>query len=199
MALGDIYQLKLSAVLAAQFNLNVFHYQVISEIGGAASALDLQDEFEGNVLPAIAGLLASPWIATALDTVNLGDLFDFASNALVPTVPGTRAGDSIAPVVTWSFIYNRLGPGTRSGWKRFSGLAEPDVAGQNPTAFMTGLLDAAAVVLGDVVNGVIGTYTPVVVSRPITLGIKPIKFYQPSSVEFKGVGSQTSRKRPFGT
>lgn len=197
MAIGDVYSLVLDATLSAQQVLNVFHYQVGAEAGGPSSATELSDEFQASVLPEIADTLSAHWDATRLTITNIGTPADFVDLALSPPVEGTRTGENINSVVTWSFRLNRVNPGQRVGWKRFSGLSETDVFGSTAQSGVLAALTACAAALGLSLVGSNASYLPSVVSRPIILGITPTALYNFGSASFAGVGSQVSRKKPF--
>ncbi len=197
MSVGDIYQLVYNQDLASQLVVNVFHYLQTAPVAGGLPSEDLADGFEAAQAAAYETVLASAWNGLGTETVNIADPFDFDDRLYSPALVGVRVGQFIASSICWSFRYNRIAPGTRSGWKRLSGLSEDDVQGQTPDAGVVAALDAAAVVLAaDVVSGG-GTFVPVVVKRPIILGVNPTVFYTPTGVDFRGVGTQVSRKKPF--
>ncbi len=197
MSVGDIYQ----AVLVANFSSvevkNVFFYEVSAEPTGPSSASELGFHLDLTVLPAIATCIISDVSMNSIDIVNLGTPSDFSDFTVTPAVLGDRSGLASNPVICWSFRYNRKQPGQRSGWKRFAGIAEADIDFDQPTAAMAIILDAVSPVLEQTLLGTNASYTPVIVKRPIVLGIKPTVFYRPPSVDFAGVGSQVSRKRAF--
>lgn len=197
MAIGDVYQTVLSSTLGAQSMKNVFHHIVGAEVGGPSNAGELAAEIEATLVPSIATVVTDGTLQTGLEVVNIGTITDFVDVLFSPPVAGDRVGEPVNSVVCWSFRYNRSGPGQRSGWKRFSGISESDIIFDAPIGSVALLLDAVALVLHTSLVGANASYIPVVVKRPIFLGTTPLFFYSPPSIDYAGVGSQVSRKRPF--
>lgn len=197
MAVGDIYQVTYFQDIIGQPIANVFHYLQVSAVTGGLPAEDLAQGFEVLIAPAYEPILQTSWRGLGTETINVGDLLDFDVRDYTTPFEGARVGERVSNVVCWSFRYNRLGPGQRSGWKRLSGLSETDVSGQAPAPGITTALDDFAEILQTVFEAGGGLWAPAVVKRPIIFGTAPTVFYVPSTVDFRGVGSQVSRKVPF--
>ena len=197
MAVGDIYQLILEGSQGAQLLKNVFHYLVSGETGGPSTAIELRQDFHTDVLPAILDTVAEDYHATRITVTNIGTPADFNDFSISPSDDGTRLGQGIAGTICWSFRLNRVFPGQRSGWKRFSGISESDVFGATADAGVLTALSDCADALALAIDATNAEYSPAVVSRPIVLGVTPLVYYIFTSAAYAGVGTQVSRKRPF--
>lgn len=197
MSVGDVYSLVLEGDLGAQSIKNVFHYLVTGEVGGPSTSIELRQDFQTDVLPDILDTLATDYHAVRLTTTNIGTPADFDDFTISPSEDGTRPGENVTATACWSFRLNRIFPGQRSGWKRFSGISETDVYGATAQAGVIAALTACAAALATAILGTNAEYSPVVVSRPIVLGITPVNYYIFISAAYAGVGTQVSRKRPF--
>lgn len=199
MAVGDIYQITFFQRLLTQEMVNVFHYLQTVPNAAGIPAVDLALGFSLAIAEKYEDVLSGSWRGVGTQTVNISDLSDFDERTYVVELAGNRAGESLAPALCWSMRYNRATPGQRAGAKRVSGLSETDVNVQTPTAAMVTLLDAFGAFLSSTIIFDSGEWEPAVVKRPITLGFPVLGFYLTPSVTFAGVGTQVSRKAPFGT
>lgn len=197
MSVGDVYQLVLEGDLGAQSIKNVFHYLVTGESGGPATSIELRQDFQTDTLPEILDTVATDYHAVRITTTNIGTPSDFDDFTISPSEDGTRTGENITATACWSFRLNRVFPGQRSGWKRFSGVSETDVYGATAQAGVLAALSACAAALAAAIVGTNAEYSPVVVSRPIVLGVTPTVYYIFTSAAYAGLGTQVSRKRPF--
>jgi hypothetical protein len=197
MSVGEVYQLVLHQAVQGEGIESVFHYLQVGGGPGSENATNLDVTFVANVLPLIQDVLAGAWSANGSSVVNLGTPSDFAEITYTPNYNGTRMGDVVSPVVTWSFRLNRIQPGQRSGWKRFSGISEDDVSGFTPDPGVSAALGALSAILPVVLAAAEETWRLVVVKRPIILGTNPPVYYIVPAADFRGVGSQVSRKLPF--
>lgn len=197
MAVGDIYQVSYFQDIVGQAVVNVFHYLQVSANTAGLPAEDLAEGFEVLVAPAYEDILAVGWEGLGTEVINIGSLLDFDVRTYTSPFTGGRTGQRVANSICWSFRLNRLGPGQRSGWKRLSCIAESDVNGQTPDAGIIAALDVVAGILGDTFEAGGALWSPAVVKRPIVYGVAPTVFYLPITVDFRGVGTQVSRKQPF--
>lgn len=142
--------------------------------------------------------VAPPFITfTGIDVVNVKtptDYYNAVLNAVGLRVVTTQQMPSY---VALQYVSSRAQPGTRSARKRYPFLVEEDCAGN----FLTGAFSTNTEVqdvkdnLGAVITNETETFQPVVVKKPITLGVNPTVSYQ---IPFYGVSSkiatQNSRK-----
>ncbi len=204
-AINDIYQVKLfsTGLNTPVTALNVFWFRLtfFGLVGaGGHVAHELALGFGSNTVAIANDIVSTATTYTKIEVVNYGDPTDFdlcIGDCLLPS-NGARVGDSLPASDCWSFRYVRPGPGFRNGYKRFMGPSEEDVKAD-------GTADVAAVVLlnllSDALEAEIETplevlFEPVVARGTKILGVNP-GYQGVSTVQYAGVGSQNSRKRPL--
>ena len=201
-ALFDILQLKVTGdgLTGAAGTINVYWFRLI-DFGtvplGNPVAQALSNIWNTAVMPDMRSLLSATSRILFYDVVNYGDPTDFAGNPSVGDLlpeSGNRLGESLSLNTTLTFRYTRPGPGTRSGFKRISGMSETDLDGITPTPGFQPLIDAFATQIASNLATAAGViFEPVVATGVKVLGVNPT-FNAVSEVVFAGIGSQNSRK-----
>lgn len=187
MPLGDTYEMKLKTEMGGQSILNIFHFV---QIAGTDNADNLSDSFISIYLPVLRNIMSSDVSFTSLETKNLDDATDFWLVSLPGT--GNRAQDWFTIQASWSFTYETTRQDSKSGGKRFSGVAKVDVSRSVPTGTSLVLLGAAEATLESVLQSPAGGWAPVV--RGKRAGQLGIFNNDISAVLFIGVYTQNTRK-----
>lgn len=198
MASGDVFVVKLFGNYDADETLNVFHYvQEGPDIGGVNTVAELINGFIG----VIGSSLQAPLVDDAFFTRI--EAFGYRAPAIYNDIRAIAWQGDIVPgsdnegapsFLTLTFRSSRNGPGTRYGYKRFSGIPT-DFINRNritDTAYLTLLSDLA----GDLGNQLTAgglTFTPFIVQGPKNLGTNPLG-YRATTWAFNGIGTQNSRK-----
>lgn len=118
---------------------------------------------------------------------------------------GAVAGESLPPFVAWSYQYTRPDANFRHGYKRFAGVPETSQNGGNPVAGVVAGLNALATALRTPFGLSSGTVDTSEVSAALVQRQKngqpvdPDVWYSPSTVVFKKIGSQNTRKYNVGS
>lgn len=197
MAVGDKFVLT-SRTSASTFPgfpaYNVFAYTNTLGNGNAAHLMGL---FDTLVKPKIHAIMSNLSAITLLQCYNLDNVLDFGQ--LATTGAGGVAGDVLPPFSAWSFAYLRQDRTINDGSKRFGLIPESLWSG---TALQSGAVtDVPTLVtqLAAVLAGGGIEYTPRIWRRagfygPLSTPF-PDTFYAITGVQFKGVGSQNTRKR----
>lgn len=198
MAVGEVYCLKLFSSMYGQNMLNVFNYAVGAEGGVPSTAAELAIQFNSVVLDAIATVQDDAVAYQSIECFSWEDPADFwiIETQDLEQANGLAAGSGNVPSMAWSFRYTRQAFGQRSGSKRFSGVTESDVSGYNVEPATLAFLNALATVLGSALGTLSVAYVPFVAKRPLVLGERPAG-YVTQDVQFAGIGTQNSRKRPL--
>ena len=204
MPVGTIYCVKMEGTIFSQEMLNVFFYE--ETIPG------VPDDAEG-LFDAFDQFILAQWKFTVTNQVDILNVEVFA-----PLTPsdfhdgqpannkGTRtapAGERMSSYNCFSYRSNRAGPGTRSSFKRFSGLMESDQDANSLSASFLAIPEVGF--LADNMGGVIddgaagATYKPVQVKHPVPLFFAPVKNFDITSWGGAFATSQVSRKPPAGT
>lgn len=118
---------------------------------------------------------------------------------------GLVAGDAMPPFVAWTFQLTRPNASFRHGYKRIGAVCEADQLRGIPTDdALDRLNDFADVLKGDIkLNDALinAPYMELALVQRIKNGqpVDPDVWYKPSTVVFKKIGSQNSRKYNVGS
>lgn len=118
---------------------------------------------------------------------------------------GQDTAEPLPPFVTWTFQYTRPSSVFRHGYKRFAGVTEGNQNKGIPSALgLAALNELADVLKADVkLNDALVNapyIEPALVQREKNgQPVDPDVWYKPSTVQFKKVGSQNSRKYNVGS
>lgn len=192
MAIGDVYELKLSGNTLGQTVLNIFYYEMTVGSGGGASELGLT--FYGNVVLSLLPIVSSDTTYTDIEIRNLANGQDFYVNNF--SVNGTRGGTSATSFVAWGFRLNPVNVNFRAGGKRIGSVSNVDI---NDNAPVSGILSALNTVAADFGKALIqsgNTYRPRIKHQlPIIDTNAPIEYdyINVGSAEFARVTSQRTR------
>lgn len=118
---------------------------------------------------------------------------------------GLYEGQSLPPFVSWTFQYTRPNANYRHGYKRFSGVPEAyqasGVIDSGAVTYVNNLANAlkASVNLNDALIGA-PFMRPALVQRVKNgVPVDPDVWYLPSTVVYKKIGSQNTRKYNVGS
>jgi len=188
---------------------NVFWWRVRT----VGTALVLADSINGWFLANLVGPLADMlYVAATIQSVETylwkEPIADYDYTAIVE--PGTSAGEGEPGFLSATFRSQRNGPGSRYSYKRFGGIGEGLVSGNDP--FNDAAWDAVAAVLNDLIVFPEGTtMAPVQVKHshtevidgvkvrvndlpPVNTGVNPTINFDLTAVWAYHVGTQNSRK-----
>lgn len=203
MSDGDVFQVKMKGSLGGFPQSNVFWYRQSS--GGAATdaAAALANLFDQTVLEAVCALQSTSSLWTQVEVVNYAQPSDF-SFFTPENDAGVVAGATSPNYVAFGYRLNRIAPGQRSGYKRFSAPVDAVVVGNTwtpPTPQRDTLTNRLQAVLtaGDF------DWEPVIVKHSdksdptykIELGTNPVvQFRFLTATPLTVIRSQVSRRRP---
>lgn len=194
-----------------QDNINSFYYTVANEGLSGETVEDELFEIGRLVWESFqAELRVVTHLATTYHSVEVfkADGVDVGASGFY-TIPedestGLVDGDPMPPQNCWTFQYVRPSAGLRHGWKRFGILSETSQVNNRPTSPVRTALDALAVKLRTGTDFSIGltfyTLKPALVQRTLHgLPVDPDVWYAPSTVQYRMMGSQNSRKEGRGS
>lgn len=189
------YKLTLYSFLESPFNpyLNVFGYH--DQLALPVDGSNLAPHFISDVLPDIQAVVHHYTTFTRVDVEEVIGGSGFWSVTLPGGTLGARTGERMPEFVAWGFRYNRDAVGVRSGAKRFGSVAEGDVQDGSATSGIITDLNTLADRLGAAIQvGLVDTWFPVILERPVTVG-GPWNYHGLSGVSYQGVTTQNTRKR----
>ena len=205
LSVGDLVQVIVNQrfIPSNEQMLNVFHYR-ITEVTPEFETTADYIQFAAEVLIGMHGVVSvfqTPEIAydSAVFT-NLTNGLDFGTYIPPVDLFGVVTSATEPLHVALSFKLNRSTLATRNGSKRFSGIADTlitdatgqGIAGLTQTATLEEwLADSFSVVVGDGINC---TAQPIILRKTAT-GIPPTVYNPIANAQFRGVGSQNSRKQ----
>lgn len=202
---GDIVEVKAFQSLANISGdiLNVFHFEVTSSDPGAPIN-NLREEF----LAAFYDDYLGPMIAmqsghithTRLEINNLmAYTTEFGVFSPDDPVTGAITGGYMTGPVAWSFQLVRVFRTTRNGSKRVAGVAEALADNNVPTsgavALATDVADRWRETVAIGVGAEFMSLRPVIIRKPLLVTTPPTIVNPVSSVIFRGLGTQNSRKQ----
>lgn len=196
--IGDVYVIKMFGTLLAEQTLNQFFYRQKTGVD-ADHAFDIFGDFDDEILAPFVNCIHDDYDLNQLEVYNTRQPTMYWSGT--PTNnQGTRTwtGDQRAPsFCVFSYKSNRSGAGSRSSYKRFSGLLDADFSGNGLTSTFSAL--QAVIDLRDALNGIFvatdgSQYEPVQVKAGWTIAIPPIVNFVLNSWSSATFSSQVSRK-----
>jgi len=194
MAINDIYQVVLSGTYLSESWSNVFWF--IQQSGPSSlAAANLADSFEFQDLPNIADFMNDSVGIDSLSVINYNDPLD--SVLVAPTITdGARTGtsDPAPSFLSGTIRFTRNGPGTRYPYKRFVGLLEEDINGNNLEVATIALLTTIASDL--LLNHIFGAYSwrYCQIGGTPSLGTNPTLNFIVGGLSAVRLGTQNTRK-----
>lgn len=191
MASGDRFLLTLNGDYHGILWKNVFGYRHDT---GSSTAAALGSVFDASVLNALRDMQATSCNYNTIEVINLDEPTDFAT--VIPTITnGTDVGDGLPAFVCTAFLIARQSRLVRNGWKRFTGVTEPMVDGQNLASAYQTKANALAGQLTTYLGTVEGdAWYPQIVRRTIVNGVTQYTFFEAGTVSFSKISTQNTRK-----
>lgn len=197
IALGDLIQVVAAQVYLGIEALNVYYYRyvVIAPADNSVYPV-LLTQFETKVLDVVRTCQSGNVSYTSITMKNLTNEIDEYSETYTPGTdkPGTVAGESLPSFNAYSFRLLRDSGVTRHGYKRFVGVAEPSGQGNGYSPGSTIITNVTNALTASLDVGLVPTLMPIIVKRPIPQPATGYLYSGVSAAEFRGVGSQNTRK-----
>lgn len=175
--------------------VNVFHFKGTTA-GTLETAAEVMNGFKVVVMPYIDEILQFTWNSTVLIAEELTGTQYLEDNT---AYTGQRTGNILPAYVTAGFILRRTDRDVRNGYKRFSPLSEDDVDDQTVTGAYASQLAFLSTALGnDIVTGATGggNIRPCILRRA-TAYTPTYEYTHVANADFRGIGSQVTRKQPY--
>lgn len=195
---GDLIQIIAEGAIDGtdQTCLNIFYYRYIvltpalNEIYPA-----LWNAFDATVLEAVKGIQASEYLWRNGYIKNLSNGVDEWSTTLGTSEDrGRKASPPLPSYVTYTFRLKRESAITRNGYKRFAGVSEGDGQDNSYSPGTTQIADVNAALAADLNIGLVPAFEPIIVKRPISVPAGVYQYASIGSADFRGIGSQNTRK-----
>lgn len=171
--------------------LNVWGYKSNIAVIGEVDAL--ADAWIAQVLPKVIAVQADNTYTIGIEVLELNGT-NFTTRALSSGNRGLRSGGFDAPFIAWSFRLNRASLGKRSGAKRFGCLVDSDVVnGAAIAGVSTALADLATQIAAPLTVGIIQTWFPVILERPVPPSTTWGE-HASNGATYRGVSTQNTRK-----
>jgi hypothetical protein len=194
---GDLLQIIDHQTYLGEDLMNVYYYRWFS-----APALDnvvytdLLDDFKEVVQDKVREVQVTALEHTTLEIKNLSNGVDFAVIPIDLTGVIPASEDALLPsYITIGFRLLRDSLVTRNGSKRYSGIIETAVEGNEFVGYTTAIANMETALADNLHTGIIETCAPIIVKRPIEPPVGTSYIYSSvSSVLFGGLGTQNTRK-----
>lgn len=198
--LGDLLQFTVFQTLAGQQCLNVYYYRVTSLTGFTNDGYEpLLGEFITQVILPTQDFQSVHVQYDSVEVRNLSNGVDFFNVSYAPGfATGDITGDVLPSYVTYTFRLVRETLATRNGYKRIAGVPESAGSANGFTPGTTLIQAYTDAVSADLVLGLVTIAEPVIVKRPISVPAGDYVYSSIGSADFRGVGSQNTRKPGHG-
>jgi len=159
----------------------------------------MNDFWEDNVLPPILELQVNDLTHVSREWRNLSNGIDlFVQADVIPGIPSGGAEASTS-YLSWGFMLVRETLATRNGYKRFAGVPEGFYSGNFANPAIAPELEAVEEALAlDIMAGIVTLAEPVIVRRPIEPPVGVYTYSSVGSAQFRGLGTQNTRKAGRG-
>lgn len=195
VAVDDLVQVKTFGSYLGVETLNVYYYRVDSLGPTPETAYaDVADWFENTVIPAIAAWQINFFVWTKIEIENLSNGIDVFTRSI--NIPGSNVqtiDQAVPSFVTFGWKILRASRVTRHGYKRFSGLLEQQVSGNDP-GLTQAEIDAVSAVISSGFDASGTNFQDIIVKRPLPLPGQPYQYSFTNGAEFRGLGTQNTRK-----
>lgn len=193
---GDVYQVRLFSEYLQEPIVNIFHYAVTVAPTDVPESADVISQFRATVMNLLIEVTSTGMRFDRVEAYNIRDVVDFDSVLFAGQTDefGKVSGEALPAFFNYKYQYQRVAVGQRYGYKRFCGVPESFVDGNNVSATGQTLVNDLAVELGrTLVTTTSAEAVPYVARRPIVVGINP-PGYGTNKARFLGFSTQNSRK-----
>lgn len=197
---GDLLQVIDNQSYLGQQVLNVYYYRVAPVTGIADPYLDnLNTLWEDSVLDAVRSIQTDYILHVSREWRNLTNGTDlFVDSTVLPGSIPVAEALTTPSFTSAGFLLQRESLVTRNGYKRFAGLSEENIRGNTIIGLDTQIADIENQLAADLVAGLITLAEPIIVKRPITVPTGVYEFARIGSAQFRGLGTQNTRKAGRG-
>lgn len=193
-ALGDLIRLTDFQSYLGETVLNVYYYRITEITGVTGDYLEIvHSEWYEKVLTPVLKVQNVDTVHTNREVRNLSNNVDFFVDSF--STPGEFAGDNaLNSFTSLGFMLVRESLVTRNGYKRFAGLSENQVQGNSYNGDMDLIHDIEDGLAMDLMLGLTTLAEPVIVKRPIIPPVEDYDYASIGSAQFRGIGTQNTRK-----
>lgn len=198
MAANEVYYIKVFSRLLGQAILNTYAYKQVTGVA-ALNAAQLHNLFNSFVQPHVRGIAPDTMDIDNVEVFSINNPTDFHDGPPSNTT-GARAilpADMLPSYTAFGFRSNRAGAGTRSSYKRYAGMGEGDVDGNDLSAAFKIIPSVVSltVALGTgFVGGAGEIFDPVQIKSGWLLGVPPVVNFFITSYAVPYLTSQVSRR-----
>jgi hypothetical protein len=183
--------------------VNVYHYQARTVVGDWSDPLDwrqLASDVFGTLYAVMSVYQTAEISWDSAVYTNLTNGLDIATYSPPDLTVGAVTGSTEPLYVALSFQLVRASRATRNGSKRIGGIADTFMTDANGSSFVgtaatVAIEEALSQSIPVVVGGGIDCALWPIILRKTALGVPPTVFSNVASAQYRGAGSQTSRKR----
>lgn len=177
--------------------MNVYHYRYILVTPSTDDVYPaVADWFQENIIDNAIAFQSDGLVHRQIEIKNLTNQLDIYSRTIdVAGLVDVDAGGNMPSYVSYGFILRRETAATRNGSKRFSGIPDIGVNGNTPGLTGSALTNMEAGLAADIVLGILATFEPVILRKPILSTDPPTEYASIGSAQMRPVMStQNTRK-----
>lgn len=193
---GDLLQFIDRQTYLDQDVLNIYYYRVVAIAGLTGNYLEqLNDAFYTTIVDQVRDFQSAALTHTTIESRNLSNGIDFFITSIAsPDGDGLTGGQPMPSAICFTFRLLRESLVTRNGYKRFAGVVEEQGSGNTYTPSAGQITVAVGALASDLFLGAADVASPVIVKRPIPSPATTYDFSFVGDVDFRGVGTQNTRK-----
>lgn len=199
-SLGDLLQLVDNQLYLGQQILNVYYYRVTAILGLDNPYLEeINDRWTEGVLAEIQKVQIANLVHVSREWRNLTNGVDLFTDTTTynGSLPATT-GNPAPSFLSLGFLLQRESLATRNGYKRIGGIPDDAIAGNTWTGEPADIASIETALAADIT--VVGSPVcePIIVKRPIVAPVASYVYSSIGSAQFRGIGTQNSRKAGRG-
>lgn len=193
-SLGDFLRITVTGDMFDQTILNVFYYRVVSLTGFTNDGYEaLADDFQSKVISPVRLATSSDYVFRDMLVQNVTNEIDIYTETL--NLAGQQLLSALPSFVCYTFRLQRESVFTRNGYKRFAGVPESFVTGNEYVGTQTLIDNIAAGLYADLTSGLALLAEPVIMKRPLPTPVPSSHPYSSiGGADFRGIGTQNTRK-----
>lgn len=195
---GDVFRVTTAAQYLGENLLNVYYYRLL-DVPAAGNPLEgLASVMDTEILPTVAVIQQQNHVVKLVRVENLNSTEIYERVVDIPGQVSANAGNPLPSFYAVTFQLVRTTRDTRHGSKRFGGIPDNLVYGNEWLGSVTPLNAIAAKLKTTWVAGLVDTFQPVIVRHPVPAPpINPV-FNVVADCLYKGVRTQNTRKKGRG-
>ncbi len=175
--------------------LNVYYYRAIETVDWGDNIITVLGDFTTRVIDVVRTIQSQNLVHEFIEARDLSSNLQVASITLSANGTFANTTENAPSSLCHTFRLQRNSLVTRNGYKRFAGVVEGQVNGNNQAAITTQIANIITALADNLEDGGLEVLEPVIVKRPINPPVGTTYAYSTiAGCDYRGVGTQNTRK-----